>query len=126
MVFAVVFRRKWHTEYPVEDIQVLGPENLSFLGIAVHNDRGGHAENHYISSLDLQYWRAEPGVGHACEETLDGSGKAVQGYLGSPAFLLDKQCQTRRERAKYNEWSTALLEGSKKEACPSPCRCAIH
>jgi hypothetical protein len=23
-------------------------------------------------------------------------------------------------RAKYNEWSIALLEGSKKEACPSP------
>jgi hypothetical protein len=23
-------------------------------------------------------------------------------------------------RAKYNEWSIALLKGSKKEACPSP------
>ena len=53
------------------------------------------------------------GVGHACEETLDGSGKAVQRYLDSPAFLLDKQCQTRRELPQQSKlvsqrWLTGL------------------
>ena len=29
---------RWHTKYPVEHIQVLGPENFSFLCIAMHDD----------------------------------------------------------------------------------------
>lgn len=93
-ILVLTVRWWWHTKYPVQHIQVLGPEDFSFLRIAVHNDRGSYAEHNHIGSLYLQYWRAESCIGHPCEKTLDSSGKTIQGYLNSPALLLDKQRQT--------------------------------
>lgn len=86
-----------HTKHPIKNVKILGPKYIPLNSVTVHYYCSWNAEDSHISSLQISTLRQISNFAHALEETFNGSCKAVEWNLYSPALFLKCQCQTSRE-----------------------------